>query len=203
MKLKILSISAFIMFFSLFAKAQQSSTGDQVFSKSNLLVNVGAAFGWYGYGADYTGVSAMPAFTFGIEKGILDIPKIGVVSVGGIVGWKHATYNDQLFGAYYGQLYYDDVYTENDYIISTRGVFHQTMLKIPKLDLYAGIDLGVRLIRQKYYDQFTGLTTPSNSTAFLGGAFIGARYYLVGNFSAYTELGYGIGYFTLGLSYKF
>ncbi|MGD0709995.1 MAG: hypothetical protein ABR968_02325 [Bacteroidales bacterium] len=203
MKLKILSVLAFIMFFSLFANAQQSSNAEPEFTKSNFIVNVGAAFGWYNYGGDFSGVSAMPAFTFGIEKGILDIPKIGVVSVGGIVGWKHATYNDEYYGWYLGLPSYYDTYTENDYIIATRGIFHQSMLKIKKLDLYAGIDLGVRLIRQKYYDPPTNTTSTYNGTDFLGGAFIGARYYLLGNFSAYTELGYGIGYFTLGLSYKF
>jgi hypothetical protein len=69
--------------------------------------------------------------------------------------------------------------------------------------LYAGIDLGVRFEKSKIYDTYYGTTTTSSTTDFLGGGFIGARYYLLGNFSAYTELGYGIGYFTLGLSYKF
>ncbi len=203
MKLKILSVLAFIMFFSLFANAQQPSTAEPEFSKSNLIVNVGAAFGWYNYGDDYTGMSAMPAFTFGVEKGVYEIPKIGVISAGGIIGWKHATYNDEYYG-FFGVLNYDyDKYTTDDYIIATRAVFHQSMLKISKLDLYAGIDLGVRLEKSKIYDTYYGTTSTSNTTDFLGGAFIGARYYLVGNFSAYTELGYGIGYFTLGLGYKF
>jgi hypothetical protein len=170
----------------------------QAFKNGDMVGNLGIGFGWYGYGY---GATSLPAFSLSLEKGIKDIDKIGVLSVGGIVGWKHASYS--------WATGYDD-FTWNDYIIAARGAIHMDLLQNSKLDTYGGIALGVRIQSYDTYDVvYNGLydlnykKVTKSETNGLFAIYVGGRYFFTDNLAGFGELGYGLGYLTLGVSYKF
>jgi hypothetical protein len=92
-------------------------------------------------------------------------------------------------------------------IIGARGAYHFP-LDNDKLDLYLGAMISYNIVTFKYtntdpyYYNFysSGWSYPS----FVGfSGYGGIRYYLSDNFGLNAELGYGVAYLTLGVSYKF
>ena len=182
-----------------FITATQTTVKAQAFQNGDMVGNLGVGFGWYGYA--FGAMTSLPAFSISLEKGIKDIENVGPLSIGGIVGFKHASYNHGL-----GLLSdYDNTY--NDIIIAARGAIHYDLLKNEKVDTYGGVALGLRF--QSYtdwvYDFNTFDIVKGSSTSIhpLFALYIGGRYYFSDNLAGFAELGYGLGYLTLGLSYKF
>lgn len=169
--------------------ATTSTIKAQAFQTGDMVGNLGVGFGWYGYGY---GATSLPAISLSVEKGIKDIENIGPLSIGGIVGFKHASYA------------WTNVYdwTWNDVIIAARGAIHYDLLKNDKIDTYGGVGLGLRL--QSYTDyNILGQKGHSTSIHPLFALYLGGRYYFTDKLAGFGELGYGLGYLTLGLSYKF
>ena len=167
----------------------QSSLKAQSFKTGDMVGNLGVGFGWYGFGY---GTTSLPAFSLSLEKGIKDIANVGPLSVGGIIGIKHASYA--------WATSYD--WSWNDIIIAARGAVHYDLFKVQKLDTYGGVAVGARIESESYYNlTFQKLT--ASHTYGLFALYIGGRYYFSDHFAAFGELGYGLGYLTLGLSYKF
>jgi hypothetical protein len=161
----------------------------QAFKNGDMVGNLGVGFGWYGFGG--YGVTSLPAFSLSLEKGILDIQNFGPLSVGGIVGIKHASYT----------YLSSDKWSWNDIIVAARGAVHYDLFKNNKVDTYGGIAVGVRIESFKSTAGFAGIN--GSSTLGLFALYVGGRYFFSDNFAAFGELGYGLGYLTLGLSYKF
>ena len=160
-----------------------------------MIGNLGVGFGWYGYGY---GTTSLPAFSLSLEKGIMDLENIGPLSIGGIVGFKHATY------AWNSS--YD--WSWNDIIIAARAAIHYDLFKVSKLDTYGGVALGVRSESESYYTYalvypYEVRKATSSFTHGLFALYVGGRYYFSDKLAGFGELGYGLGYLTLGLSYKF
>jgi len=170
----------------------------QTFKNGDMVGNLGAGFGWYGYGY---GATSLPAISVSLEKGIKELD-FGTLSIGGIVGFKHASYNN----SYY--LTYSDKQTWNDIIVAARGAVHVDLLHVDKLDTYGGLALGLRFQTYKYRDYVypygaNDYKKVSTSTANpLFAIFVGGRYYFTEKLAGFGELGYGLGYLTLGLSLK-
>jgi hypothetical protein len=159
----------------------------QAFKTGTTAINVGAALGWYGYGYSAT---SLPAFSLSLEKGFKDIENVGPLSLGGIVGFKHASYK--------GVYAYD--WTWNDIIVAARGAIHYDLFKEPKVDTYGGVALGVRIQSEHY--TILDEKAHSNHVSPLLALYVGGRYYFTDNIAAFGELGYGLGYLTLGLTFK-
>jgi hypothetical protein len=160
----------------------------QTFDKGNLVGNLGVGFGWYGYSYFGAGISYLPAFSLSLEDGIMNIEKVGVLSVGGLVGLKHGSWN-----------YTGENGSFNDFIIAARGAIHPDFIKVKKLDTYGGLAIGARIHNEKFpYSSYVN----DNYVRPLMALYIGGRYYFTDKFSAFSELGYGLGYFTIGLSFK-
>lgn len=169
----------------------QSTVKAQAFQNGDMVANLGAGFGWYGYGY---GATSLPALSLSIEKGIKDLENIGPLSIGGIVGFKHASYA-------YSSVY---DYSWNDFIVAARGAIHYDLLKNEKVDTYGGVAIGLRAQSYNYYDFFNSNEKRTSTTIHALFAFyLGGRYYLTDNLAAFGELGYGLGYLTIGISYKF
>ena len=174
----------------------QSSVKAQAFQNGDMVANIGAGFGWYGYGY---GATSLPALSLSIEKGIKDIENIGPLSIGGIVGFKHASYA--------WSSVYD--YSWNDFIVAARGAIHYDLLKNEKVDTYGGVAIGLRAQSYSHYswvppygiDDYEKRTSTTIHPLFA--FYLGGRYYLTDNLAAFGELGYGLGYLTIGISYKF
>jgi hypothetical protein len=168
----------------------------QAFKNGDLVGNLGVGFGWYGYGY---GATSLPAFSLSLEKGIKDLENIGPLSIGGIVGFKHASYA-------WNSAYSD--YGWNDIIIAARGAIHYDLFKVSKLDTYGGVALGVRIESSTSYDWVSPFgpndykKVTGSFTHGLFALYVGGRYYFSDKLAAFGELGYGLGYLTLGLSFK-
>jgi hypothetical protein len=168
----------------------QSTVKAQAFKNGDMVGNLGLGFGWYGYSYFGAGVTSLPAISLSLEKGIKEISSInGVFSLGGIFGVKHASWSYSGSNGSY-----------NDIIIAARGAIHADLFKITKLDTYAGLAVGARIHNEKFpYSNYVN----DNYTNGLFAIYFGGRYYFNDEFAVFGELGYGLGYLTLGLSYKF
>jgi len=172
-------------------KAQTYSKGTNVISAG---IGLGSSIAGYTYGTQ------SPGFSFQYEKGIWEAGP-GVVSLGGYLGLKSYKYS-------YHDGYGDSYENKWNYtIIGARGAWHYTELKTANLDLYGGLMLSYNHL--SFSDSYSG---PAGNYAHAGGsygstigftAFVGARYFFAKNLGGYAELGYGVSYLNLGLTYKF
>lgn len=184
MKKIVVTLFALFLSFNIFAQTELFEQGDMV-------INAGAGFGWYSYGV---GVTSIPAISISADKAFKEID-FGTLGLGGIIGYKRASVIDYYPG-------YDWSWT--DFVIAARGSLHVDLLEVDKLDTYGGIALGVRAETYKYVTYiYPNYVDAKESTIHpLFALYIGGRYYFTDNFAAFGELGYGLGYLTLGLSYK-
>lgn len=181
---KIITIIAVVALF-----AFQSNLKAQAFENGSMVANAGLGFGWYSYGS-YGGATSFPAISLSLEKGVKDLD-FGVLSIGGIVGYKHTTWAS----AYS----YDWGWT--DFIIAARGAVHVDLLHNEKVDTYGGLGVGLRFESWKYNDYLNKKYTESTTHPLIA-FYVGGRYYFTDKLAGFGELGYGLGYFTIGLSYK-
>jgi hypothetical protein len=184
---KIITIFVALLTLTTTLKAQEN-----LFEKGDMVLNAGVGFGWYGYGY---GATSLPAISLSLEKGIKEID-FGTLSVGGIVGFKRASYN--------WATNYDWSWT--DIVVAARGAIHANVLEVDNLDTYAGVALGLRFQSWNYYTFNSVLAYEKASETSVNPLFalyLGGRYYFSDSFAAFGEVGYGLGYLTLGVSYKF
>ncbi len=174
------------------AKAQTYTVGTNVVSAG---LGLGSSIAGYTYG------SQSPAISLQYERGLWAAGP-GVVSLGGYVGFK--SYKDAGNDGYGDSYDYKWNYT----IIGVRGAWHYTGLSIPNLDLYGGVMLSYNHLSFSASYSDAGGSYASSSGASYGSdlgfsAFVGGRYFFAGNLGAFVELGYGVSYANLGLTYKF
>ena len=170
-------------------KAQTYEVGTNVIS---------AGLGLGGSIADgYTYGSQTPGFSLQYEHGFWEAGP-GVISLGAYLGFKGYKYAfDNGAGLKISEKW-------NYAIAGVRGAWHFTGLNVDNLDLYAGLMLSYDDLSFSYHDNQGGhyAGTKYNSDAQLT-AFAGAKYYFEGNWGAFAELGYGVSFLNIGLSYKF
>ena len=154
-----------------------SSMFSQNFEKGDKALNVGIGLGWSSY---VTSLSPIPSFNASFEAGIVDIPNVGVIGVGGFGGFRFSPYTG-------------GVYTNT--IVAARGVFHFQFFDTGNFDLYAGINTGFGLERDGYYNW--------SDNYFIDDEFIGARWMKNDKFGFFAELGYGISFLKGGIVLKF
>jgi hypothetical protein len=190
---KEIRLLVFVIAFAIISSSL-STMQAQAFKNGDLVGNLGLAFGWYSYAYSAT---SLPAISLSMEKGITDIENVGPFSIGGIVGFKHASYSLNNAPSDFGW---------NDIIIAARGAIHYDLFKVSKLDTYGGVALGLRIESYDYYlPNLSGNyeKAHTNYTHGLLAIYVGGRYYFSDRFAGFGELGYGLGYLTLGVSYKF
>ena len=155
-----------------------SSVNAQTFDAGTSVIQLGAAIG-----SDF-GLPLGASYEYGISE------KLGIGA--------YAGYASKSFANSYSNLYdYKVTYT----LFGAKGSYH--FFQSDKLDAYGSILLGYNSATIKYDN---GNANPLFPTPTYGGATygasIGARYYFTDNIAAFGELGYGIGYLTVGLAYK-
>jgi hypothetical protein len=142
-------------------------------------------------------LESTPALTLSADKIIVEGVGPGSISVGGLVGYQNFHYN-------YPSTAYKA--TWNHIVLLGRGAYHYNFTEDPRLDTYAGISLGLRVVT--YKDTFLN-STPANEPNEYGGLsvapgiFVGGRYFLTDHLGAFAELGYDMSYLKFGLSAKF
>jgi hypothetical protein len=178
--MKKLLLSLLVVVFSLTQLFAQEST----FKQGDKVINLGIGFGSTYYGSYYT--SHTPALSASLEVGVKDgILDKGSIGVGGYLGYSSATWANY--------------YKTSNFIIGARGSFHYPLVN--KLDTYTGLLLGYNIYSYKYESSYFGSKGSAGNVMIAW--FAGARYYFSNNFAVMAEVGYGIAYLTVGVSFKF
>ena len=163
-------------------------------SGSNTLgfsIGLGDSYDYYG------NVTRLPAFSVNFDHGIVDNVGPGTIGIGGVIGYQ-STYYNYSSGGYKARW--------TNFVIGARGTYHLTLLKDKnnKFDPYGGVTVGFRSVN--YTDDYysNGLVNPHsfNSGPYFG-VFVGAKYNFTPNFGAFSELGYDISFFRIGLHMNF
>lgn len=154
------------------------------FIKGDKVINLGIGIGSAYYSSYYT--SHMPALSASFEVGVKDgIFDKGSIGVGGYIGFSSAKY--------------ENWWKTSNFLFGARGSLHYPFVK--KLDTYTGLILGYNIYSTKYYDTYSGELDASSSGVALAW-FAGARYYFNPKIAGMAEIGFGISYLTLGVSFK-
>lgn len=161
------------------------------FQKGDKIVNAGIGFGNILYsGSGYT--SKTPPISLSFEMGIKDhlFDEKSSLGVGGYIGYASAKWEYAGWGWKY-----------TNFILGVRGVGHYQLIN--KLDTYTGLMLGYDIIKAKEFGTTFGYNYSASSSGFIWAWFAGGRYYFTDKFAAMAEIGYGVAYLNLGISYKF
>jgi hypothetical protein len=182
---KLLTISA-ILFFSISALQAQES----MFNLGDKVISAGIGFGSTLYtGSYYT--HGVPPISLSYEQAIKDeVLEKGVIGVGGWLGYTSYKYDYLGWG-----------YKYSDFIIGALGAFHYPL--VDKLDTYVGVGLGYNIVSAKEFGTLSGewdYNVSSGGVVFAG--MVGARYYFADKFAVFAQAGYGISYFTVGVSIR-
>jgi hypothetical protein len=167
---------------------------DGFYQRGDLTLNLGLSLGAIGYGYGlYSGASGFVPVFANLEYSLNDKFAVGP------------------YAGFYSRSYSNGAYKFTSVTFGARGTFHASSflndiganINTEKLDLYASLHLGFEGTTWKYKDQ----TVPgfySNTTRFIFGPVIGARYWFSPAFGAFVETGRGaLGWFSLGLSGRF
>lgn len=175
---------------------KKKSTGGKraAFEKGDNTIGIGLGFGVeYNY---YGNVVSLPSFVATFDHGMIGNVGPGTIGIGGIVGLKMAHYD------------YNNGYKARwtNTIIGARGTYHLTILKEKnnKFDPYAGVMVGFRILSYSdtYYD-YTNNRYDASRVYPATGLFVGAKYNFTPSFGAWSELGYDVAFFKLGVNFNF
>jgi len=177
------------------------SFSQSVFEEGTNVINLGIGFGGHYYSGLGSGFSTTPALSVSFDHGLKRIDDIkGTIGLGGIIGFQGSSYkwNDGL----------GDSYNEHwsNIIIAPRATYHANFLNSEAWDLFASLFLGIRI------ENYTFESNNPNYNALYAGNYggvnlaagltIGGAYYFTPVIGVFTELGYDISYFKVGLSIK-
>ncbi|MEC7262420.1 MAG: outer membrane beta-barrel protein [Bacteroidota bacterium] len=171
---KFLSLVAMALLFTTVTVAQEFEQDDNIVS---LGIGLGGDFG------SFDTTKSSPGLSLQYEKGIWNIGEQDVIGLGGYLGYKSYTYKTD-----------DADYKWTYTIIGVRGAYHVNSLEVENLDAYGGLMLSYNILSfdgEGSYGSAMGLT-----------AFIGGRWYFTDQWAAMAEIGYGVSYLTVGVSYK-
>ena len=161
-----------------------TAAGKSEFHESDKLVSGGIGLGMYGlYGS-----STLPPLFAMYEMGVS--PK---VSVGGIVAYSGSS-EDFLYGKW--------KYTY--IVVAARGSYH-FLEDVKDFDAYAGAGLGYTIVSSsvEYSNPAVHpLGYSASGSYFFFDIHVGGRYFFSPKWAAMGELGYGVGFLRLGLSYR-
>lgn len=168
----------------------------QAFDKGTQIVAVGVGLGSSLGSFDYS--SQVPAISVQYERGVWQAGDVGVISLGGYVGYKSFSYETSA-----GSI--ESTSKWNYTIIGLRSAYNYQGLQNDRVDLYGGVMFSYNILNYSYDDN-SGLNTGSrgnfNNSAGLT-IYVGGRYYFVENVATFAELGYGVSYLNLGLAFRF
>ncbi|MDR1343719.1 MAG: hypothetical protein LBJ39_00030 [Tannerellaceae bacterium] len=150
----------------------------EIFQKGESVVNIGLGLG------DNIPIEAS------YERSVVD----------GLIGGENGSIGVGGYLAYYGhsESFAGGKLSYSDIVIGVRGAFHYQF--VDKLDTYAGLMIGYDIASAKW-NGLGNVTASGNKLS--PSVFVGARYYFTPSVGAYAELGYGIAYLSVGVTFKF
>ncbi len=143
-----------------------------------------------GFGAQ---IYTLGPLSLGYERGITGLVGIGRFGVGGVIA--HELYYSP------NTLYLNTV--QNRTTLMGRCAYHFDF-DIEKMDVYAGAAIAIQF-RGDYRDKNAGINYGNTSARIspFPTVYGGIRYYFSEQFAVYAELGYGLGYLSGGIVYRF
>lgn len=87
------------------------------------------------------------------------------------------------------------------YIVGGRAGLHYPVIE--NLDTYAGLMMGVNIINSSAPKQGNSDSKKDNDAGLISSLFLGGRYYFAEEFAVMGEIGYGVSYLTVGISFRF
>jgi hypothetical protein len=161
-----------------------ASAQTNAWNRKDMVVSAGLGLGMYGvYGS-----STLPPIFAAFEMGVAD-----KITAGGIVAFAGSSDD---FGL--GKWSYTYI------VISARGAYH--FLEHNKdFDAYAGAGLGYGIVSSSVTYTNPAIKpfgVSAGGSYFFFDIFGGGRYYFSPKFAAMAEVGYGVGFLRIGLSYK-
>jgi|GEM_PF-91736 len=182
-------------------EASISNTNSKVVSTSknnwtkyiNLGVGLGSSLGT-GYSSFNSTYSSIPPISISAEFMKLE----NGITIGGYIGYSSdkLTYKDDFFGNYGWKTSYK--------IFGARGSYYFNVFHQPKINTYVGAMIGYNIVSSSYFgDDYFSNQYSASVSGFTWSGFIGMRYLFGEKMGAFAELGYGISYFTLGITTKF
>ena len=153
----------------------------QAYESGSKVLNIGL-----GVGGRYSlGIGVSGSF----EVGIWETGDFGIIGLGAFTGFRYSS----------GTIIFDDVnYTE--LVFGPRGTYHFTIIPVENLDVYAAVQILFDIESTNYKSD---LIEDFNTFYVRPSAVAGIRYYFSDGFAIFGELGYGLTYFTGGVSFKF
>lgn len=144
------------------------------------------------------GTMDVPAISLGYQAGVHE-----KFSVGGIIGYSSSSYN----GIYWnGNDLVRGDWTYTYFFIGARGEYHFVDLDVKDFDLYAGLTLGYNIVSVSNPSGIVNYSGYGVYTAkgsyFLYGIHAGGEYFFSDKIGGFLELGYGVGYIILGVTFK-
>lgn len=162
-----------------------SLTQAQGYRKGVNNLNVGIGFGLSGIYGDMD----FPPISVGFQYGFHE-----KISIGGIIGYSQSSYS-------WGYFNQDYKWTYSYIIIGARGEYH-FMEPTDPVDLYGGLTLGYSIVSVSEPTGYSGYGYSAGASYALFGFHGGVRYLFSPNIGVFGELGYGIGYITVGLNVR-
>jgi len=176
---------------SLYAVAAPPKGARAAFGKGDntlgLSLGVGNVYTYHG------GSTYLPAIAVNFDHGLVGNVGPGTIGIGGIIGWQNTYYK-------YGN---GDRVSWTNFIMGFRGTYHLTILKDKnnKFDPYGGVTVGIRV--ESYNGNHNGTYDVDGNAHPFVGPFVGAKYNFTPKFGAFSELGYDISLFRIGLHLNF
>lgn len=161
------------------------SVSDAQSKKGENVITAGLGLGYPGL----YGTGSMPPIFLSFDHAIVQN-----IAVGGIVSYSTSTYDLTV-----------DKWSYTYIFIGARGSYHfaDQIKDLKNVDLYGGLTLGYNIVSAKFSGANEKLYPYSAGGSYFGfGIYVGGRYYFTPKFAATAELGYDIGFFKVGVSYK-
>lgn len=186
------------LFFSIILIGSLGLVNAQPFETGTNVLDIGVGLGGH-YGYWSSGYSSTPALGISYDHGFKEGVGPGTIGIGGYFGYKGISYH---YDYNYSNYFYDYKWTY--LIFGIRGTYHYNFELDDKLDLYGGLMLSFNNVSFKessndpYYASKSG-----NYNGYVDlSLFVGGSYYLTNNIAVFTEFGYGIAYWTIGVGFK-
>ncbi|MBN2350859.1 MAG: outer membrane beta-barrel protein [Bacteroidales bacterium] len=167
------------------------TTNAQMFNQGDKDLNLGIGLG----NALYTGSyykTTLPPISVSLDYGFRDDIGPGVLGLGGYAGFSSYKYDYSAFLNYSWKI--------TTIIIGARGTYHMEFMD--NLDTYVGLLLGAKIVSFKYDDPAWEDYNTAAGSGLAYSFFVGGKYYFSDNIALMGELGYGIAWLTLGVTFK-
>jgi hypothetical protein len=164
--------------------APSAGVAQNAFNQKDKVVSAGIGLGLYGlYGS-----STLPPIFVAFETGVAE-----KITVGGIAAYAGSSED-----------FFDGKFSYSYIVLSARGAYH-FLEREKSFDAYGGAGLGYTIVSSsvEYNNpaiQHFGFS--ASGSYFFFDLFVGGRYYFNPRLAALAELGYGVGFLRIGLSYK-